>query len=326
VDAGYFSSVRRLRLLPGHRVDPSRLRGYYIDFTPKLGAGDTWPPSWLRPGFGHVALAQLALGHFERFVADGDEAGFAFASAAADHFVATQDRSHTAARGGWLHTFAFAHRAKLRTPWPSAMSQGQAASLLLRVYGETGREELAESAHLAMQPFRLPVEHGGVVAETPAGHLFAEEYPTTPASHVLNGAVFAVWGARDVAEVLGDADCRTLHDDLVSGLSATVEAFDLGSWSRYDLFPEEPVNVSSSFYHDLHISQLTALGELYEDPVYARLAERFRRYQRKPVLRGAAFARKVRYRLAVPRHPIAVAPPKPRKVLKVLNFLPIRRP
>jgi heparosan-N-sulfate-glucuronate 5-epimerase len=330
VDAGFFSSVRRMRLLPGRQVDRSRLRGYYIDFTPKIGLAEPWPPAWLRPGYGHVALAQLALGHYERFLAEGSEASLDFARAAADHFVATQDRSNGAARGGWLHTFEFAHRAKLRTPWVSSMSQGQVASLLLRVYGETGNEELAECALLAMAPFRLPVERGGVIAEVRrGGNLFAEEYPTVPASHVLNGAIFALWGVRDVAETLEDAELRSLHEELRSGLAATAEAFDLGSWSRYDLFPDPPVNVSSSFYHDLHINQLTALGDLYDDPSFRVLAERFRRYQRKQLLRSFAFARKVRYRLVVPRHPIVVdseaGSPSPRKVLKILNFLPIRR-
>lgn len=205
------------------------------------------------------------------------------------------------------------------------MSQGEAASLLLRVYGETGREELVEAALLAMQPFRLPVERGGVVSDTPAGHLFAEEYPTIPATHVLNGAIFAVWGVHDVAQALNDGEIRSLHDELYTGLLASVAAFDLGYWSRYDLFQEPPVNVASSFYHDLHINQLDALGRLYGDSSFAELAERFRRYQRNPVLRAAAFARKVRFRLAVPRYPITADPPKARKMLKILNFLPIRR-
>lgn len=296
-----------MRLLPGRHVDRSRLRGYYIDFTPKIGLGEPWPPVWLRSGYGHVALAQLALGHFERFVAEGNEASLEFARAAAEHFVSVQDRSNGPQRGGWLHTFEFAHRVKLRTPWVSAMAQGQAASLLLRVFGETGNEELAERAVLALAPFRLPVERGGVLAEVRrGGNFFAEEYPTEPASHVLNGAIFALWGVRDVAETLRDDEARSLHEQLRSGLAATAEAFDLGSWSRYDLFPEPPVNVSSSFYHDLHINQLTALGDLYEDRSFRLLAERFRRYQRKQVLRSAAFARKVRYRLVVPRHPIVV--------------------
>jgi hypothetical protein len=327
VDAGFFSSAKRLRLLPGRRVDRTRLRGYYIDFHPKTVSDAAWPPSWLREGYGFVKLAQLALGHFERFVATGDGDGLHFADSAAAFLVATQQPPGSADEGGWRHEFPFAHRAELRPPWLSAMAQGQVASLLLRVYLETGQEELAEAALLAMRPFERRVDRGGVTAVVGAS-LFAEEYPTTPASHVLNGAVFALWGVRDVAETLGDASVRRLHDDLLDGLVTTLPRFDLGMWSRYDLYPDPPVNVASSFYHRLHISQLEALASLYGDPVFSTLAGTFTGYERRPALRTAAFARKVAYRLRVPRRKLEIPPAATSSgpnTLKVSEPRPIRR-
>ena len=247
MDAGFFSSAKRLRLSPGRRVDQSRLRGYYIDFHPKTLSDATWPPPWLQEGYGYVKLAQVALGHFEDYVATGDAASFAFADSACAFLVAAQQPAGTPDEGGWRHGFAFVHRSELRPPWLSAMAQGQAASLLLRVYVETGRGELAESALLAMRPFERSAEQGGVTS-TVGTRLFAEEYPTVPGSHVLNGAVFALWGVRDVAETLNEPFVRRLHDDLLEGLVATLPQFDLGNWSRYDLHPQPPVNVASSFY------------------------------------------------------------------------------
>jgi hypothetical protein len=186
------------------------------------------------------------------------------------------------------------------------MAQGQAASLLLRVYTETGDEAYAEAARRGMEPFRRPIEEGGVVG-TVDGFPFAEEYPTLPQSHVLNGAIFATWGVRDVAETLGDREIVSLHRDLLKGLASTCNRWDLGRWSRYDLFAQPPVNVSSSFYHHLHISQLRSLHDLYGERSFLALAERFASYQQQPVLRGLAFGRKVAYRLLVPRHRIAAS-------------------
>jgi hypothetical protein len=328
VDAGFFSSAKRLRLSPGCRVDQSRLRGYYIDFHPKTLSDATWPPPWLQEGYGYVKLAQVALGHFEDYVATGDAASFAFADSACAFLVAAQQPAGTPDEGGWRHGFAFVHRSELRPPWLSAMAQGQAASLLLRVYVETGRGELAESALLAMRPFERSAEQGGVTS-TVGTRLFAEEYPTVPGSHVLNGAVFALWGVRDVAETLNEPFVRRLHDDLLEGLVATLPQFDLGNWSRYDLHPQPPVNVASSFYHHLHISQLQALAGLYGDPVFSTFAARFAEYERRPLLRTAAFMRKVAFRLRVPRHkinpPSTVTSSGP-NTLKVSSSRPIRRP
>ena len=329
MDAGFFSSAKRLRLLPGRQVDRSRLRGYYIDFHPKTVSDAAWPPPWLRTGYGHVKLAQVALGHFERHVATGDADALHFAASAAEFFVETQQPAGSDDEGGWYHEFPFAHRSQLRPPWLSAMAQGQAASLLLRVYLVTGREELAESARLAMRPFDRPVERGGVTAVV-GSSLFAEEYPTTPASHVLNGAVFALWGVRDVAETLDDESARRLHDDLYDGLVATLPRFDLGTWSRYDLYPKPPVNIASSFYHRLHISQLEALGSLYGESAFTTLAERFIAYEQRATLRCAAFMRKVAFRLRVPRPkleiPSGTVTSAGPNTLKVSDSQPIRRP
>lgn len=285
---------------------------------------------------GHVPLAQLGLGHFERYAATEDEQQLAFARAAGDHLVATQVREAGAHLGGWRHTFPYVHRAPLQPPWLSAMAQGEAASLLTRLATETGDEQYFEAAVLALHPLRVPVQSGGVLGDLD-GMPFPEEYPTTPQSHVLNGAIFALWGVRDVALATADADAERLHDEVLATLRATCTRWDTGRWSRYDLFPNPPQNVSSSFYHHLHISQLKALHILYGAPEFGALADRFEAYEANPLLRGIAFTRKVSYRIAIPRHRISkdtqastgsevAAKGASRHILlKILRFHPIRR-
>ena len=335
MDAGFFSSSRRLRLEVGTRFNRSNRRGYYIDLSSKA-ADATWPPSWLGDGYGHVPLAQLGLGHFERYAATGDEQQLAQARVAGDHLVATQVRETGAQQGGWRHAFPYVHRAPLRPPWLSAMAQGEAASLLARLGAETADERYTEAAVNAMRPLTVPVESGGVQGEL-NGAPFLEEYPTSPQSHVLNGAIFALWGIRDVALVTKDAAIERLHAESLAALTATCSLFDTGRWSRYDLFPAPPQNVSSSFYHHLHVSQLRALESLYGAPEFGALAERFEAYEGRLALRGIAFARKVSYRIAIPRHnpykdmqgsseaEAATNAASRHPILKILRFHPIRR-
>jgi heparosan-N-sulfate-glucuronate 5-epimerase len=332
VDPGFFSSSERLRLLPGSLFEQSERRGYYIDLRAKATPTPTWPPRWLRPGYAHVKLAQFGLGHFENFAANGDEQGLSVARSVGDYFVATQVRTDGAHLGGWRHEFSYAFRAPLHPPWLSAMSQGQAASLLTRIFATTGDARYAEAAELALRPMRISVEAGGVLG-TIEGRPFLEEYPTSPQSHVLNGAIFALWGLRDVALMTRDAETEKLHSELVSALGATCPCWDTGSWSRYDLFPRRPKNVSSTFYHQLHISQLKVLETLYGGSVFGNLAGRFERYQAGAILRRAAFVQKVAYRLVVPRHKIYKDTPSGRRasarrrvLLKVSRSIPIRRP
>ena len=118
---------------------------------------------------------------------------------------------------------------------------------------------------------------------------------------VLNGAIFTLWGVRDVAVGLGDADARALFDDGLDALARGIGRWDLGYWSRYDLFPHRMVNIASSAYHELHIDQLAALRAVAPRPALTETEARFRRYQASRLRQANAFARKVAFRLVVRR-------------------------
>ena len=109
--------------------------------------------------------------------------------------------------GSWLHHDPFPHTFPLPPPWASGITQGQGASLLVRLNAETGDADLARAARLALEPLLTPQSSGGVCGEL-GGRPWPEEYPTSPESHVLNGAIFALWGMRDVAVGLGSHEVQ----------------------------------------------------------------------------------------------------------------------
>ena len=59
----------------------------------------------------------------------------------------------------------------------------------------------------------------------------------SPPSFVLNGAIFALWGYRDVGVGLDDRVALEQFEALTSALAANLERWDTGFWSRYDLYP-----------------------------------------------------------------------------------------
>jgi hypothetical protein len=180
------------------------------------------------------------------------------------------------------------------------MAQGEGASLLVRLYLETGEERLAEAARLALRPLAIPVAEGGVAAALD-GRELPEEYPTDPPSFVLNGAIFALWGLYDVGTGLGDAEVSGAFEEGVDALAASIDRWDTGYWSRYDLYPHPMVNVASPAYHTLHIDQLEAMGRIAPRPQLQAALERFRRYATSAPARARAFAAKAAFRLRVPR-------------------------
>ena len=282
-------------------MTPGAVRGYYIDMGVKA-ASPSWPPPGLPPAGArlHVATIQWALGSYEHYLAGEGEAWLDACLGCAEEILAVQEPSGPLA-GGWLHHQPFPHTLPLRPPWLSAMAQGEGASLLVRLFNETGEERYAEAATRALLPLDVDSADGGVRARLD-GRTFPEEYPTDPPSFVLNGGMFAMWGLHDVGVGLADSEALAAFEQSVDTLAANLHRWDLGYWSRYDLFAHPVPNVASSFYHDLHITQLRMTHRLAPRAELAQTAERWAEYETSDLKRRRAFAGKALFRLVVPRN------------------------
>jgi heparosan-N-sulfate-glucuronate 5-epimerase len=283
----------------GSHLRAGETRGYPIDFRVKSQS-----PRW-RPGpranpskLPHVAIAQRGLGCYERYLAgEGDDwrdAALGIAEWLIDH-------QQTGGRldGAWFHNYTFPHTLPVRAPWVSAMAQGEGASLLVRMHRETDDDRFADAALRAVLPMEIPSRDGGARAELDGG-TFLEEYPTDPPSCVLNGGIFAIWGCFDVAQELGDERARRLLEASVDTLVANLDRYDIGYWSRYDLFPYPVINVASPAYHRLHIEQLKAMSLLTGRPEFNLAVSRFEGYLERRANRARALLGKGLFRVLIP--------------------------
>lgn len=280
----------------GVQVDPEAVRGYPIDFRVKALKTEMWPGFAEQAGQ-HVWVGpiQRGLGCFERFLHGEGDVWLDSARATADLLLREQRED-----GGWEHRFHYPHTFDIAPPWLSGMAQGEGASLLVRVHAETGEERYAEAARRALGPLgRVAADRG---ASAPLdGALVPEEYPTDPPSLVLNGMIFGLWGLRDVAVALGDAEADAAFQAGVDALAGSIERWDTGWWSAYDLHPHRVRNVASVGYHALHVAQLEALHALAPRPQLAEAAARWARYGESRANRARAWAGKIAFRVAVPR-------------------------
>ncbi|HLI59618.1 MAG TPA: D-glucuronyl C5-epimerase family protein [Solirubrobacteraceae bacterium] len=297
--AGFWSSAKSFFLPVGQNIDPDGVGGYPIDMRVKAASAAGSPPEFWEPGALHVANTQYALGCYERWLHGEGEEWLQASLATARRLVSLQ-----APDGSWYHQRALRHTFPLPPPWASGITQGQGASLMVRLHLQTGEAAFAEAAERALAPLTTPQRDGGVQGEID-GLPWPEEYPTTPQSHVLNGAIFALWGFRDVAVGLGDGHARRNFEQGIASLATNLPRYDTGSWSLYSLFPHPILNRASSFYHDLHVNQLTAMRWLAPRPEFEATRERWAAYAASRYSRITAFAWKAAFRVLVPRDPRA---------------------
>lgn len=156
---------------------------------------------------------------------------------AAEWFVRNQNKK----TGGWPNPVKrkLSEFNELKTGWYSAMGQGHAISLLARAYFHSmGDTKYLRAAINGLKPFRVPSRQGGVLAKFMGKFEWYEEYPTTPASFVLNGFIYSLLGLYDLNATAPknlSREAGLLFDQGMVSLKKMLLMYDTGSGSIYDL-------------------------------------------------------------------------------------------
>jgi len=198
--------------------------------------------------------------------------------AAANWFINFQDDS-----GGWkVYVKRVIRKGMEASPgWYSAMGQGQAISLLSRVYLHTKDEKYLNAAMKATIVFHRMSSDHGVKADL-FGSPWYEEYPTTPPSFVLNGFIFSLFGLYDLWKIGGDirgANAQKLFLDGFQTLEKMIPLYDNGHGTFYDLrhisIPGISPNRARWQYHKVHLEQLNALISIKESEILTDVLKRW---------------------------------------------------
>ena len=297
-------SLVKPRQLAGKFVPGDPHSGYYNDLRVHVAAHADAPGpaaalraferltrdrTWVHP----VVIVQIGIGGWMQL--DADPGWREVVARTADWTVREMD-----ADGLIPFLYRFPHTFPLDPPWYSALSQGEAASFLVRAARTLEEPELEAAA--ARAATSLIDSRLGLDATTPQGTVL-QEYPTNPPSHVLNGWIFALWGLYDLSVSL---ERPSLFEEAfaagIEALCARLRLYEIArNWSRYDLFPHPVANIASPFYHRLHIELLTAMDALAHREAFVRYRARWAAGTDDAAARAIAVARKVMFRMARPR-------------------------
>lgn len=182
-------------------------------------------------------------------------------TAAADWLVHFQDDV-----GGWKNNVSrtvIKGILNIKPGWYSAMGQGQAISLLCRVYSHTKDKKYLIAAVKATKVFNIPSEQNGVLAVLFGKYPWYEEYPTTPSLFVLNGFIYSLLGLYDLSKTIEDKEAERLFQQGFESLENVLPVYDNGHGSFYDLrhfsVPGFSPNIARWQYHRVHLELLDAI-------------------------------------------------------------------
>jgi uncharacterized protein YyaL (SSP411 family) len=168
---------------------------------------------------------------------------------------------------------------KKHTGDASAMNQGQASSLFLRMYQLLDDERWLDRARDLYHSFYISWDQkGGISYFFEDGSVWLEEYPRPPLKHTLNGALFGVIALQEISEII--EELRPLRDRVFRGLEKMLPQFDRGYWSNYHVHASNNrTYIASMKYHALHALQLRIIGEQGEVTEFTKAADLYDHYQ-----------------------------------------------
>ena len=225
-----------------------------------------------------AGLAQYGLRHEDAFRRTGDPDYRAIATKVMKKLIAIGVVSDGAVFIPYRFSFAM-HRIStevLVAPWYSAMAQGLALSLAVRLFRDTKDPVFRTYADNLFRSFRR-IGRGTRpwVTYIDAGrYLWLEEYPepVTPSDHTANGFNFAVFGLYDYYQETHDAYALQVLRASLTTMRHYIGSYRRpGSYSKYCLRHGKP----QAKYHKIVTDQLVWLYRMSGDSYFLSMSRLF---------------------------------------------------
>lgn len=220
-----------------------------------------------------VAYAQYGISALRMYQATGEQVWMDRAVRHAERLAEIR----TERDGAWWFPYLFPwtyYQRTMTVPWWSGMAQGQALSLFVRLYEETGDGRWSIAADKTWQSFLQPRSAAEPWSTMVDGDsLWFEEYAgNQPPLLVLNGQIFAIFGVYDYWRLTGDPVAARYADGAATTvLSIMPLVRKPGGVSYYCVqrpYCQSPLWQNSN-YHDIHAWQLDTLTRLTGDQQFA---------------------------------------------------------
>lgn len=207
-----------------------------------------------------------------------------------DRAVATAkylvDGAETDAQGALWFPYHFSHDVgtlRMGTPWYSGMAQGMMLSVFVNLFETTGDERWKALASKTMKSYDQPKSETGrwfhnVKVLGNKKFTYYEEYPALADeqnAHVVNGAIYALYGLYDYYRITGDEHVLWLFDVGATSVRDSFGSYrNPGQPSWYAMtYYGHSVWANPETYHKGVVKQLRKLAEMTGDVEFTRQAD-----------------------------------------------------
>ncbi|OIU86621.1 cell wall-binding repeat-containing protein [Microbacterium sp. AR7-10] len=229
-----------------------------------------------------VAFAQYGMSALAEYQKTGERVWFDRAKRHAERLV----QIRTERDGAWFYPYLFDWASTFSSytaPWWSGMAQGEALSLFVRMYEQTGDEKWRTAADRTWQSLNLPESRTEPWARLMVGDtLWIEEYAGRDGAkpmRVLNGHIFALFGVYDYWKMTKDAEVLRYLDGAAASVLEVMPKIRVPNGVSYYCWQSGCFvpRWQHKTYHPIHSWQLDTLARLTGDQRFANWAATLRK-------------------------------------------------
>lgn len=226
--------------------------------------------------FNPLTTSQLALANYNEYIKNKQNKYL-------NYFLILSDNLHKKITSisddnyGFFYAFAYP-RYNLESPWQSGLANSTALSVLLRSYSITKSENTKKLIINLKNNLLSSTETIGVLANTPDGGVWIEEYPSTPSSYVLNGFLFSIISLREYLNIFPqDENVKSFYEKLLLSLKTDFHYYDTGNWLLYDRYERSPVNAHYMKFQAVLLNEIFILTKDNFSLEKSQLIEKYRK-------------------------------------------------
>jgi len=163
----------------------------------------------------------------------------------------------------------------LKAPWYSAMAQGQALSLFVRIFEESTDSSYLSYADKTFNSFKTNTLSTPecVIFIDEYNDLWLEEYPMKEPTHALNGFNFAIYGIYDYYRIRPEnKEVKNILNNSINTIYNNIELYRVKNDLSYYCLKHK---VKDEYYHFVHVEQLTQLFNITHDSLFLKTAQVF---------------------------------------------------
>ena len=153
----------------------------------------------------------------------------------------------------------------LSAPWISGITQSISTSFFCRMYFIEKDVKYLQLAEEAIAPCLISVESGGLLCSTHLGLEWVEEYPSDPASYVLNGHMFSIIAVIELYQLTGKSLYYSKATEWIKSLVAHIAEYQ---YKEYLLHNTYQIKLSNIEYQGLYVGLFKHLYELTRHPLF----------------------------------------------------------